>query len=391
MADHGQEDNQRGGGSGWSPASKRPKLPKAPPQRGLGVAQLEKILRDQQQNTIECIENKASFRGPFSYIIRSVPNPHHSPLIPPPSVTMPPLMTPMNNISSTSSITRHVPSFQNFDHFAPPPFPTTTLTGSYSCNSFSGGGGGVYEIGGSTKNFLGNEKFPTMRSSYKSNFTREIPKLDYGFQHPIYLLEKMDPNWPSYLMLQSKHFLYPFSKMVGIKQQWPFPLDDQPGPFSPKKLLPCFPNMYKPDTPSSCGSHSGISFEPRKEMFRDSKKGGKSKMNPKKSFTNCSNLDANFLRLGPPTTSSQSTQTSNKEVTEFDFLQFQGSIDDPHQWLGQGGSSHQKPFYNFLPLKNEAAGRGAETSSSLDNRNDETDRNNVDLSLNLSLGGFKKD
>ncbi|XP_059624891.1 uncharacterized protein LOC132268130 [Cornus florida] len=133
----------------------------------------------------------------------------------------------------------------------------------------------------------------------------------------------------------------------------------------PPNVPPCFSQMHKTN-------------------FRDAKKGRQSQPNSEKVITDCGTFDANFLTLGPPATSLHSTQTSYDELSEFNFPPFQGSRYDLQEWSGQGRSSPQKPFYSFLPLKEQVD--STETTSNLDNSRGESGEDSVDRNLKMSVG-----
>ena len=71
-------DESHAAAGGWCRSSKKPKLPKAPPQRGPGVAELEKILREQGQEIDEA-ENKALTQS-FTNCRKPPPAPSPTPM-----------------------------------------------------------------------------------------------------------------------------------------------------------------------------------------------------------------------------------------------------------------------------------------------------------------------
>ncbi|CAL5411364.1 unnamed protein product [Camellia sinensis] len=428
-----------GGGGGWSRSAKKPKLPKAPPQRGLGVAQLEKILREKDQNMDE---NKV-IKGVYSSLMGSPHNPHHPPTpIPPPPVALPPLTTPINNLSSMDFITRHLPVIDNSDHLIPP---LSTLSGS------GGGGGGAG--GGSARILSGHENLSSMWSSHESNSDGECFKFSSGFDFPMHFPEKKSGIWPSPPMLPSKHCRYPpwvidsgmnhkieppsnqrsynytstwpeEEKTVGIKRRWTSSVDDD----------------GQTDPPSSCGYGTTRGSELNKPTFsfRDLKKEVQPKLNPKKGDTDCGTLDANFLTLGLPATSSHPAETFSDEFSGFYSLPlqvrdrrawllsnsdlnwtkqsdhqncdlsafhdkqsplsghplkhtniFRESIDESIQSSGHGGSSNGKPFYRILTA-NSQVGCIETSTSSVERRCETGGGGGADLNLKLSLDIFNE-
>ncbi|KAM7530621.1 hypothetical protein LguiB_034031 [Lonicera macranthoides] len=256
-------------------SSKKPKLPKAPPQRGLGVARLEKILREQTHHIDDNTQNKVAYEGKSSSPcnISSLPLSHNFP------ITGPPPPPPIHD-----SIIGHLPLFENLDPFILPPLPMTTL-----CSNSLGGGG---RDGGGGHVFL-----PTMWNS--CDFNEEQRKMDSGFPFPLYYLDTTDPFWPSNNLQMNGSLpsglssssssieppsnqnsynyksIWPeepqaseiplciFSLMIGTKRQWPFALDNEQISFLPQKFSSCLTPLNRPDQPHcSCENPSTTKFEP---------------------------------------------------------------------------------------------------------------------------------
>lgn len=133
--------------------------------------------------------------------------------------------------------------------------------------------------------------------------------------------------------------------MVGMKRHWPFSLDDLPGGAAPfhYKLPPIDPYQRRNESP--------FKFEPGIPGFR---KG------PSSLKTICADdvnltkpikggyLDGSFLTLGSLPTSNLKSKQPISIHSEFDSLQFQGSIEYKVLHSGVLGQQ-QQPFYRFLP------------------------------------------
>ncbi|RVW29657.1 hypothetical protein CK203_098335 [Vitis vinifera] len=138
-----------GGGEEWDPCAKKQKHQQNKPrQRGLGVAKLEKILREQKDKE----ENKVAVAEFSSRLLSALPRQYQPPsssflcpVLPP--VTAQPPMTMMSLSSSTTSA-MHVPLTSTSVPFGPSPFTVPVLYGNAGMNSTSGvgvgGGSGVF-------------------------------------------------------------------------------------------------------------------------------------------------------------------------------------------------------------------------------------------------------
>ncbi|KAM7525049.1 hypothetical protein LguiA_014951 [Lonicera macranthoides] len=311
-------------------SSKKPKLPKAPPQRGLGVARLEKILREQTHHIDDNTQNKVAYEGKSSSPcnISSLPLSHNFP------ITGPPPPPPIHD-----SIIGHLPLFENLDPFILPPLPMTTL-----CSNSLGGGG---RDGGGGHVFL-----PTMWNS--CDFNEEQRKMDSGFPFPLYYLDTTDPFWPS-----------------NMNGSLPSGLSSSSSSIEP---------------PSNQNSYNYKSIWPEEPQASEiplyAKKEWQAEQTSKKDIMDFETHDSSFLTLGPPSSSSQSTD-------EFNSTQI-GSTCDSQQWWGQGESSHQETFYSLLLQKAGLAGAET-TSNSINKRGEEAAEHIIDLNLKMSVGSSSID
>ncbi|OVA14495.1 hypothetical protein BVC80_1037g36 [Macleaya cordata] len=393
-------NSSSGGGSRISKKLKQKKIP----QRGLGVAQLEKIRLEEQQ------KKEASV---------FVPLPHQSS-----SISFPPPCP--SNLSSSSSLFRSssIP-FSNFDLFIPPPppppLPTTTF---YPYNTFNPPEGG--ENGGSGySSAMGNP----------CELDGVGPKLDPRFAFRSTLPNDLNPTWPC-INIQGKQQQQPPSskvnvsiststssglnfqmeppsnqsycsnyltsqlwpeeeKMVGMKRPWPFSLDNRPG--SSFQFPQFGPQICRLDESSSCVNGGVFNFEPGNTIFREVPsnsaplewRGSSSELKSKKGTKETGSLDGKFLTLGPPPTSSSSTSskakqplvfpaTHHREFVDFDMPPYQVYNEDP--FFGSSGTiQQQQPYYSFLPPKGQQIGRLTSKS------NEQRGKVGEGLDLNLRL------
>lgn len=125
-------------GSGLKKQSKRPRVPK----RGPGVAELEKILREQE--TIDLVDNKGNPEGFSSFVS------HHSNSnsYPSSSMKLQPPTSPKKTIPypsfMSSNFPTNVPSAPIFDHLGATTPPTiTSIYGNYGSLEKNNGGSGL--------------------------------------------------------------------------------------------------------------------------------------------------------------------------------------------------------------------------------------------------------
>ncbi|KAF8409002.1 hypothetical protein HHK36_005073 [Tetracentron sinense] len=384
------------------------------PQRGLGVAQLEKIRLEEQQK-----KDPAQF---------PVPCTHHYHQSSSSSTPFPPPCT--TNQSSSNSLFRPTPSVSNFDLFNPQT-PTNPL------GSIGGGGGGDASVMGmSGMNLPGHSYIPTMWNPLDFNRDGDGTKMDPGLVYrphlPIYsnpistlpavmqrnqyqyqppsmvnvcsstssssgLNFQMEPpsnqNNSNYIPLRPDE-----EKMVGIKRPYPFSLDSSPGPSIHFKLAPSVPSVGGWDESSPYGSGGRFNLEAERAIFREGSScpiwsRGMSELNPEKGAKENGALD---LTLGPVSTFSPSTSKSKLHsafpASHYHYgdlqqlLPFQkGSIEIP---LLQPvpvpvRSAPQQPFYNFLPSKLQI---GQQTTSSNDGTGEAVDTIDLDLKLGCGIG-----
>ncbi|XP_077228750.1 uncharacterized protein LOC143861743 [Tasmannia lanceolata] len=355
-----EQQNQR--------SNKKPKQKKIP-QRGLGVAQLEKIrLEEQKKNASTSL---ISF-------------PPHSPIPFPPQ-------SPTDLVSSNSLFKSSI-SISNFELLSPPlpppPPPPPPPSPPYS-----------QEIG------LGFMPPPVLWNPLDFNHDWEGRKFD-TFRPPFHndSSSSSNPVWRPPVFLQRKQEPYPvmnFStssgvnlqreppsnqsyysnstrswpqeeRMVGMKRPWPFALDDPPANTFHYKFPPFVPPSHRYEELSS--SFDAFKMDSKNPiLFREGRSNSSTipsssntyqadDINPTKE-NEC--MDECFLTLAPPAT------TSNLKP---ELPPFQGSM--KVEFLRTSASGPPQPFYSFLPV-----GPTSHTANSSDQRGEGSE--SVDLNLKL--------
>ncbi|XP_052180813.1 uncharacterized protein LOC127793997 isoform X2 [Diospyros lotus] len=316
-----QGRNGRGGVDPWA-KFKKPKVPKAPPQRGLGVAQLEKILREQEQNSHDPAKIAPPI-GPF----------------------------PSNFVGGGGG--REIGGsgmvFPENDYFPSMDFPEKV-----------------------NPNLPSPILLPTKDHQYPPwMMNHVIPSgsstgVDH---HPIEFPSNQRPF--NYASIQPEQ-----EKSVGTKRPWPFSPAEPQAPIYPNEVPSWLPQMHITEPPSSCISCGAIISHPGKETSRDTRKLLQPKMSGNKSSMDVQAFD--FLSLGLAAPSSPPAQAIPEEFPAFCSFPSQESKDE------YGGWSHQEPPYSSVPPKRGAGSAETATSSSQMTGGNTGDA--VDLNLKLSLG-----
>ncbi|CAK7350464.1 unnamed protein product [Dovyalis caffra] len=312
---HSSGGGGRGSDSGGygvdSTCSKKVKKQKVP-KRGPGVAELEKILRDQEKKDTNLDKTK-NIEG-FSVVSQvSSSYQRQSPILP-----------------SQKSQPKNLSSTPDPNPFSTPP--STTFCGNCSnntslqvCRGGNGGSGIVLHEHG----FL-----PTMWKSCQPNVDIGGPRLASGI---------------------------PFSvrSTNGLSQLFPSSSWTQRSQYSPTQTLNFFPESVEPPpsstTPSSVVMYQGI--EPPSNQTSDhhyhSVWPEEDKANEKigsKRNTDYGVAKGNFLLFGSPTIPSPSSHLSQQEQSNSKHpLPFQESIEDSPHRPGRGSESIcNKPSFSFL-------------------------------------------
>ncbi|TXG47519.1 hypothetical protein EZV62_026813 [Acer yangbiense] len=330
-----------GGGDGGDYASlllKKPKRQRVP-KRGPGVAELEKILREQETTNINGhVVDKDSSCRISSQFHNSY---HHHPQ------------------SSSNSFTRNVQNISDHNHFISPPAPPN-ITMLYA------NGGKSTNGGGSSMVLPEQGLFPaaTWRSSCcesSNNIYGESPKFSSGYPFSVngssdYHMHHHHQHFP--VMLQKKPCQYSSpSTMVGIlKRPRTFTVDNNLDPPFQFQAPTHFPHLYMPENYPSHDNQTVFNLKPNETVSRDH--GG------------------HFLIFG-------SGVASQQEFSKHNSLPLQETPERPNQVSsGHGGTVLQKkPFFRLL-MPEEQIGE-AETALTLNNDRGRTRGEAIDLNLKL--------
>ncbi|KAJ9136074.1 hypothetical protein P3X46_033186 [Hevea brasiliensis] len=382
-----------GGYGGESIYSKKPKRQRVP-KRGPGVAELEKILREQEKRPDL---DKAKNEG-FSLV--SLPPCSYQP------------QSPL--LPSPNSLPTPVPSFAPNPNNFTPPTTTTFYANNSDSNPPSGGGRSGVHIAGSGVVLPEHALLPTMWNSCEPNGEIGGSRSASGIPLSIPLSNGCNNHFfpsPS-LMQRSQHSppsmknLFPHPVVTSLATSssagpchgreppsnqtrhhytnaWPE--EDKAKMMIPpvppfRYQAPTFsPQMNGLDSSLSCGGHSIINLEPCDTISREMKSGSSSEPNIRKCKSTDTGADnGNFLLFGSPTTPSIQNQ---RERSKFSLFPFQENNGDSQHMAAQGGSVQNKTFYSFL-LPSKQIGT-VETDFGLNNERIETRGDGIDLNLRL--------
>ncbi|KAI3994867.1 hypothetical protein MKX01_037418 [Papaver californicum] len=391
--------------------SKKVKTKKIP-QRGLGVAQLEKIRLEEQQKKDSSV-----------FVPSLLPHNHQSSSSVS-SISFSQSCSTINNVSTTSSTSlfRSQPSisYSNFDLYIPPPPPPPQPISLPKTNTFYGyplpedseNGGSSYSssamgvscefdvdgrnvdpnrftIGSHTNTIWPSIKIQ-QQSKYQQHqppFTRVNVSLPTSSSSRLNIQMEPPSNQSFYNNYAASQMCPEEDKMVGMKRSWPFAMDNLPLSSFPYKLPNFGPQIYRLDESSSCVNGSMFNFEPGNTIFREGpsnsapplfveRRISSFELNPKEAGV----LERDFLTLGPPPTNSSLTSFKAKHPLVFpvpphqDFAEFDIP---PFQIYNE--EEHHQPPYSFFPPEGQHVSNMA--SKSKDQRGEVGD--NLDLSLRL--------
>ncbi|OMO92396.1 hypothetical protein COLO4_17616 [Corchorus olitorius] len=394
-------------GNNFVRSSKKQKAKKVP-QRGLGVAQLERIrLEEQQKKDSSSVVSAAILPSPPPPPPPPPTHHHHHHHHQKPSflpLTIPSNFHPSNQPCSSSSAS--IPLIPA-DIISPPnsifrpPFSVQNIDVNISANT-------VPLTSGNNKNGHNNKHWSSS-CEYNYNFEKECSGLDPGlaFRTNLSLPYESEPIWPLPSLMQraqAQPFQQPSSsmvnlssrtsstsvlnfqmeppsnqsyygnctpllpeeeKMVGMKRSYPFSLDNAPGP----PLHTKFPHIVHPirgqvETASSSNGSNFMNFEPGTPNFREGPSCSTSNLESKsrKSIKQNGVFDGDFLTLAPPTTTSMCSTSKSKhpssnlvyyncELPDLDSLaSYQGSFEDSIIRQGSAtGLNQYRPYYSFFP------------------------------------------
>ncbi|CAJ2659710.1 unnamed protein product [Trifolium pratense] len=405
-----QEDQSRNNCiNGGSRSTKKPKQKKVP-QRGLGVAQLEKILEEQSSQNVT--PSPSSSTTISSFLPLPINNFNHSNHMKEGTFILP---SPNSTSLSSSSTT--------ISHYLPPPITNYNLMNQ---NSSSGHlplpSLGEFRSSMSMQHLDGNNgKVPSTVSLPNNGVFGNVPKLwnshelDFEKENGLPFLPSLpfDSNqiWPMPNWVQRTQFHHQHSSqlvnnsagtssthvpqlsieppsnqnhsinggtparpaekmMIGMKRPYPFSLDFPQAPALTYKLPP--PNAEIGGTNSrrtSCESESGFHFVAGNSTSRESQSCSASNSDPnsKRRDKGIKELDGNFLTLAPPSPVSLNNQESPEEHVEDRFH------------TGYKLARQQKqPLYSFIIPRETQNGQPA-----LRIQNGHEVEENIDLNLKL--------
>lgn len=415
-----------GGGSTSGRSQKKMKQKKVP-QRGLGVAQLEKIRLEEQQKKGVVLQ-AANVLPPNQIISPSNSSPClavqcpgfrpsisscHSVPLPPPSPS---------DLPSPNSLFRRTPSISSVDIMH-----TNAVPLSKPLNV----GGG--EIGWSAVPVLPkvwngefspdgeNQRLDHLGFAYRPNvnlpFDSSSPtpflplpnvlqrsqqlqppssssmvNISSGISSSPILNFQMEPPSNQNFCASNYTPLWPDEeKMIGMKRPYPFSMETPPAPAFHFKYPPCYvASTPRLDEPASCSNRCTATTEPGFPVTRE----GPSRSSTQGETTHKEvnirqngSLDGDFLTLAPPSAAAPNlnsqyrhflSNSGPQSLSEFGSQPSQGSSDDTIQ--GQGSSkSMRPPFFSFFPAAKKQVGQAATPAESCNGEVGD----NVDLSLRL--------
>ncbi|GKV16418.1 hypothetical protein SLEP1_g27062 [Rubroshorea leprosula] len=399
-------------------SSKR-KKPKKVPQRGLGVAQLEKIRLEEQQKKDAVVAAAAAILPcPFPTTISPSQKSPYLPL-PIPAFHHPSDQAPSTrsipfhgDLSPANSMFRPNPYTQNIDlplPYTPLARPPGAVTGRRNVQKFWSISGYNLEKENSGVDpglaFRGNFNLP-----YDSEPIWPLPSLmqrAHQYKQPSSALVNISttssPSLLNFHMEPPSNQNYYRSRtvfcseeetMAGMKRSFPFCLDNPAGP--------CFHNKYPPithptnrsDEQASSGNGNTINFDPSNPIFREGLPCSTStlKPNPKKSFKENGIFKGDFLTLAPPTSTLMSPSSKSKhpppnshlynlEFPDFITIPYhQGCLEDPVIGGRPGILNPQLPYYSFFPAALVQVGQATTTMTTC---NGGEVGESVDLNLKL--------
>ncbi|XP_076882547.1 uncharacterized protein LOC143531042 [Bidens hawaiensis] len=346
-------NNTGGGSSSHRSTSKKPKHKKVP-QRGMGVAQLEKIISEEHQK-------KDAIISP-----------------------------------SNSSNLNNIQKIPNFNAIPPPPPLPVSKTDGGKVSKTSGVGVGVGGGGNWSRIWSDGEyKFDGDHSRYTASFPANLGGLPYESSPPIWApspnlmmqrsqsLVNVSANTASSCSSPVLNFqielpsnqsycgnnfqsLWPEEeKMVGMKRPYPFSLENMPIPSFHCK----FPSAYvsRSDEYASCSNGGTASIDPAHPVFREtcSSSGAISDPITKKFIDENHILTRDFLKLAPPQTNHSRSSSKESihlspcraEQPQFERLTLQkDQSKEPIHLTGRSVSNPQ-PFLSFFPAAKTPMGQ----------------------------------
>ncbi|KAI3769302.1 hypothetical protein L6452_00403 [Arctium lappa] len=327
-----------GGGGGGSGGRSSKKLKhKKVPQRGMGVAQLEKIILEEQQKKDVGVLIPNSIVSPASSSVLNFR---------PPLVPVPPPLPPNPNPNHHRLITRtdgvnHSFVSNGLDHhgftaattnLVGLPFESKPHIWSQHSNVAQRSQHFQQPCSSSMVNVsLGTTSLSSSSSSSVVNFQMEPPSNQsyHGNNYP--------PLWQDE------------EKMIGMKRSYPFSMENMPIPSFNSKFP--FSPISRLDESTSCNNGGTTSLEPSNPGSREnpSSLGSIADQTTKKLIDENRGLTKDFLTLAPPRASHSNLKEklAPLSVGELTLSSHQGQTRD-HPG-GEWSKSNQQPLHSFFP------------------------------------------
>ncbi|XP_074358220.1 uncharacterized protein LOC141697632 [Apium graveolens] len=173
-------------------------------------------------------------------------------------------------------------------------------------------------------------------SSSVMNFQIEPPS------NQSYRGNKSTPLWPDEEM------------MIGLKRSYPFSVDDAPVPSFDCRFPPAYiSHIPAADEPASFNNDGAFPLKQANPVVREGPSGtSRMPKYKKKIIKENGGFSEDFLTLAPPKPKDPPSYLGHyiPELPDFDALPYQGASDDPAHWPGQFQPVEQ-PFFSFLPSR----------------------------------------
>ncbi|GMJ10148.1 TCP Interactor containing EAR motif protein 3 [Hibiscus trionum] len=185
------------------------------------------------------------------------------------------------------------------------------------------------------------------------------------------------PSNQSYYYKNFKPFLPEEEKVIGMKRPYPFSLDNSPGPSFHTK-------HYPPIVHSNNGQFEATSSTSNATITFDFESGTSNFREGPSCSTSNGVFARGFLTLAPPTTTSMCSASKSKLPQSNALAYQQASFEDSlmKQGSGGGGLNLQRPYYSFFPPPAMAEIERA-SAVTMTNRKREEVGGHVDLNLKL--------
>ncbi|CAK8530642.1 unnamed protein product [Lathyrus sativus] len=399
----GSNSNGGGGGNGngngvsiWNSGSmkkqqqqKRPRIPK----RGPGVAELEKILKEQETADVTPTQrgNNEGFSMSSSCYIPHPPQPQPSlrlnsnnfhsllPLSQKIDLTVSPGIRSMYANSNMSPLGRNN-GVGSIEH---------ELFRRRNLNEVADGSPSESENSSSSESNHANCSYPGIVS--RRNNVDPLPKMNEfhgngGNQNGVLSigLPNFSVESPS---VQNSHYNYTSRSndeqmMAGgrVKRSYSSSLDNSLIPPSNFQVLPSFSRHNRPQQSSTNESHGISSYNPTNECYRDTKWGNTLELSNK--IFNSENVGSSHTKyppfvvpeVPPPRPPLQFFQSNHSKVNRIPCQVTEDKVENSNE-------EDRKPFFNFLEVKGQE--EVTDGTSGSNNGGDEGGRGGIDLTLKL--------